>query len=120
MNRELICIGCPMGCMLTVAMDGDKVISVSGNTCPKGEKYAIEEVTDPRRIVTSTVKVAGGEAPVVSVKTKQAIPKAKIGLCMQALKGLECKAPVEIGDVLYLDGAQGIEIVATKKIDRAG
>lgn len=75
--RELTCIGCPLGCPLTVRMDGSE-ISVSGNTCKRGEDYAKKEVVNPTRIVTSSVHVAGGEITMVSVKTKQDIPKNKI------------------------------------------
>ena len=63
-KRDLICINCPLGCMLTVEMDGKEVVSVSGNTCPRGEAYAKKEVTNPTRIVTSTVKGKIGRAHV--------------------------------------------------------
>lgn len=62
-RKELICIGCPLGCNLTVEMDGTQVVSVNGNTCKRGDDYARKELTDPRRIVTSTVPVAGGNLP---------------------------------------------------------
>ena len=77
-KRELICINCPLGCPLTVMLEGGEVVSVSGNTCPRGEAYARKEVTNPTRIVTSTVMVEGGKAAMVSVKTKEDIPKDKI------------------------------------------
>ena len=83
-RKELICIGCPLGCNLTVEMDGVQVISVSGNTCKRGDDYARKELTDPRRIVTSTVPVMGGNLPVVSVKTASDIPKGKIRECRMA------------------------------------
>ena len=67
--RELTCIGCPMGCPLTVTMEAGEVISVTGNTCKRGDIYARKEVTNPTRIVTSTVRVTGGDADMVSVKT---------------------------------------------------
>ncbi len=87
-KRELICIGCPMGCPVTVQMNGTQVISVSGNTCPRGDAYARKEVTNPTRIVTSTVKVEGGSVGMVSVKTKEDIPKDKIFDCVRALKDI--------------------------------
>ena len=73
--RKLTCISCPMGCQITVEMDGNEVVSVTGNTCERGAVYARKEVTNPTRIVTSTVKVIGGKADMVSVKTKEDIPK---------------------------------------------
>ena len=74
-TRELICIGCPMGCALTVEMEEGAVKSVSGYTCNRGKVYAEKEVTNPTRIVTSTVMVEGGTDRMVSVKTASDIPK---------------------------------------------
>ena len=118
-KRELICIGCPMGCPVTVEMDEDKdggeIVSVSGNTCPRGDAYARKEVTNPTRIVTSTVKVEGGFVEMISVKTKEDIPKEKIFDCVKALKGVTVKAPVHIGDVILADVAgTGVDVVATR------
>lgn len=114
-KRELICIGCPMGCPVTVEMDEDKIVSVTGNTCPRGDAYARKEVTNPTRIVTSTVKVEGSCVEMVSVKTKEDIPKDKIFDCVRALKGLTVKAPVRIGDVILADAAgTGVDVVATR------
>ena len=87
--RNLTCISCPMGCPITVEMDGDEVVSVTGNTCKRGDVYARKEVTNPTRIVTSTVRVIGGKADMVSVKTKEDIPKGKIFDCVKALKGAD-------------------------------
>ena len=114
-KRELICIGCPMGCPVTVEMNGEEIASVSGNTCPRGDAYARKEVTNPTRIVTSTVKVEGGLVEMVSVKTKEDISKEKIFDCVKALKGLTVKAPVRIGDVILSDVAgTGVDVVATR------
>lgn len=114
-KRDLICIGCPMGCPLTVEMNGAEVVSVSGNTCPRGDAYARKEVTNPTRIVTSTVMVEGGTVDMVSVKTKEDIPKDKIFECVKALKGIKVQAPVQIGDVILANVAgTGVDIVATK------
>ena len=81
-NVNLICIGCPMGCPLTVTMDKGEVTQVTGNTCKRGDIYARKEVTNPTRIVTSTVMVEGGNHGMVSVKTQTDIPKAKIFECL--------------------------------------
>ena len=116
-KRELICIGCPMGCPVTVEMDDTEIVRVSGNTCPRGDAYARKEVTNPTRIVTSTVKVEGGCEDMVSVKTKEDIPKDKIFDCVRALKGITVKAPVRIGDVILADVAgTGVDVVATKNV----
>ena len=116
-RKELICIGCPLGCNLTVEMDGGQVVSVNGNTSKRGDDYARKELTDPRRIVTSTVPVAGGNLPVVSVKTASDIPKGKIRECLCALKGVTLTAPVQIGDVIVENVADtGVDVIATKSI----
>lgn len=116
-TRELTCIGCPMGCPLTVELNQGEVVSVTGNTCKRGEVYARKEVTNPTRIVTSSVMVEGGNLAAVSVKTKEDIPKEKIFDCMKALKGVKVQAPVHIGDVIAKNVAEtGVDIVATKNI----
>jgi len=118
-KRSLICIGCPMGCLLTVEQDNGKIISVSGNTCSKGAEYAHKELTNPTRIVTTTVKVENGKIAVVSVKTKKDIPKEKIGLCVGALKNITVKAPITMGDVIIKNVAgTGVDIIATKNVEK--
>ena len=109
-----------MGCPITVEMEDGQIINVTGNTCKRGEVYARKEVTSPTRIVTSTVKVKGGTADMVSVKTKEDLPKDKIFDCIRALKGIEAEAPVQIGDVILKDAAgTGVDIVATRNVERA-
>ena len=116
-KRELICIGCPLGCPLTVTMEGGEVTAVEGNTCKRGDDYARKEVTNPTRIVTSTVMVEGGADVTVAVKTRTDIPKGKIFDCVRALKGVTVKAPVHIGDVIMPDVAgTGVDIIATSNV----
>ena len=116
-KRELICIGCPMGCPLKVEMENGEVVSVSGNTCKRGDVYARKEVTNPTRIVTSSVIVEGGSLAAVSVKTKEDIPKGKIFDIMKELKGVKVNAPVHIGDVILSNVAgTGVDIIATKNV----
>ena len=114
---NLICIGCPLGCPLTVEMDGKEVVSVTGNTCKNGDKYARKELTNPTRIVTSTVRVSGGTLAMVSVKTASDIPKGKIFDCVKALKEVDVPAPVSIGQVILPDVADtGVAVIATKNV----
>lgn len=115
--KELTCIGCPMGCPVKVEINQGEVVSVTGNTCKRGEVYARKEVTNPTRIVTSTVIVEGGSIAAVSVKTKEDVPKEKIFEVMESLKGIMVQAPVYIGDVIVSNVADtGIDIVATKNV----
>lgn len=118
MKRNMVCINCPVGCMLEVAMDEDTV-KVSGNTCMRGEEYAVSEIKNPQRMITTSVFVCKGTHPTVSVKTSRAMPKALILSCMSSLKGYKVEAPVRIGDVVAKDIlGTGIDIVATRNVDR--
>ena len=114
-TRELTCIGCPMGCHLTVQMDKVEVISVSGNSCKIGDNYARNEVIHPMRIVTSSVPVNGSNHARVSVKTAGDVPKSAIFDVMAEIKKAQATPPVKIGDIVIKNVANtGVDIVATK------
>lgn len=114
-TRELICINCPVGCKIAIEWDDSAIKTISGNRCAKGEAYARKEVTDPRRIVTTTVEILGGEDERLPVKTKEDIPKEKIFACVSALKNMQVKAPIEIGEIVLADVAgTGVDVVAAK------
>lgn len=119
-TRNLTCIGCPLGCSLSVEMNNGEVVSVTGNTCPRGDAYARKEVTNPTRIVTSTVRVSGGVAVMVSCKTKEDIPKGKIFEVTKALTDVVVPAPVKIGEVVLANVADtGVDVIATKNVEIA-
>ncbi len=116
--KSLICIGCPMGCMMEVETKDGEVTSVKGNTCKRGEIYAKKELTNPTRIVTTTVRVDKGIKNVVPVKTKTDIPKDKIFACMAEISRAVATAPVQIGDVIIENVAgTGIPVIATGNVD---
>lgn len=116
-KRSLTCIGCPLGCTVTVELDNGQITAVTGNTCKRGDDYARKEVTHPMRVVTSTVRVTGGDIPVVSVKTERDIPKEKIMDIMRSLTGISVPAPVHIGDIILKNAAQtAVDIIATKEV----
>ncbi len=116
-TKEFTCIRCPLGCNVVATLEDGKIVKIEGNTCPRGAEYVTNELTDPRRIVTSLVKVAGGELPVVSVKTASDIPKGKIFECLDALKTVTLTAPVHIGDVVVPDVCgTGVNVVATSNV----
>ena len=109
---KMICINCPKGCEMDVSVEGDNV-SVTGHTCPRGEAYAKSEVTNPTRMVTGLVRVAGMRKP-LPVKTKTAIPKSKIDTTLFALHQATVQLPVKIGDVVIPNVADtGVDVVAT-------
>ena len=109
---KMICINCPKGCEMDVSVEGEKV-TVTGHTCPRGEAYAKSEVTNPTRMVTGLVRVAGMRKP-LPVKTKTAIPKGKIDATLFALHQATVQLPVKIGDVVIPNVAgTGVDVVAT-------
>ena len=118
-KRELTCIGCPLGCSITVTLENGEIKDVAGYTCKRGHDYARKEVTNPTRIVTSTVRLTGSAtgAAVGSGTTAQASPKGKIFEIVAALRQVTAHAPVKIGDVLLTNAAgTGVDIVATKNV----
>lgn len=117
--REMICINCPLGCHLTVDDSNLDDIKVTGNTCPRGVVYAKNEITSPKRMVTGSVRVDGGNIAMVSVKTREAIPKQLIFDSLQTLKTVVLQAPVHIGDVVVANVCGcGVDIIATKEIQK--
>ena len=106
-----------MGCAITVELDdNNEVISVTGNTCPRGDKYARQECTHPERMLTSTVKVEGGRLPVVPVKSASPIPKEMLFDAMKEVNKVTLKAPVTFGDVAVKNIlGTGIDIVVTNE-----
>ncbi|NLE25467.1 MAG: DUF1667 domain-containing protein [Clostridiaceae bacterium] len=118
--KELICIGCPLGCVVKVNIDDGEIKDITGYSCKRGITYAKKEITNPVRMVTSTVKVDGGEKPLVSVKTKRSIPKNKIFDCMDEIRRMVVKAPVAAGDIIIENVSEtGVEVVATKDVKLA-
>lgn len=113
--RELICICCPRGCHLTV----DDNLNVTGNFCPRGEKYGKEEVSNPTRVVTSTVRISNAELAMCPVKTANPIPKGKIFDVMQSINSVMIEAPVHIGDIIIHDVCStGVDVVSTRNMEK--
>jgi len=115
-ERILTCIGCPMGCQLTVKVEDGKMVDVTGHTCKKGKEYAENEISAPTRMVTSVLTVEGSVAP-LCVKTAQAIPKEKIWDCLKEIRAAKVTLPVTIGDVVVADVCgTGINVIATRNL----
>lgn len=113
--KELICIVCPKGCHLKV--DEEQGFAVTGNACPRGAEYGKLELTNPTRVVTSTVRCEGGAHPRCPVKTDRAVPKGKIFQVMAALEGITLSAPVAVGQVVIENVCgTGANIVATRNM----
>lgn len=119
---SLTCIICPMGCSMEVEVETNasgqkKVLSVKDNGCKRGEQYAAKELQNPTRTLTTTIKVEGGQLPLVPVKTAGEVPKASLLQCMEVVRRASCKAPVKRGNVLIYDIlGTGVNVVACADI----
>ena len=113
-TKEMICICCPLGCNLKIEKIDENYI-VSGNKCPRGNSYGIEEMIAPKRTITSTVKIKGGLYPVLPVKTSAPIAKELIFDLVTILSQVTVTSPIKIGDIIVANVVNsGIDIVATK------
>lgn len=101
-SRDMICIVCPVGCHMKIMEDKDSETGyrVTGAACKRGPIYGVKELSNPTRLVTSTVKINGGIIPRIPVRTDGEIPKGKIFEVMEIINKIELNAPVKMGDVL--------------------
>ena len=111
---NLTCVECPMGCALEVEMEGSEIISVTGNTCPRGKMYAQNEVTCPMRVLTTTVRTEDGR--MLSVKTDKPVKKSSQLDLMKRINQIKAKTPVSIGDVLVENIEGDANLVATDNV----
>jgi len=119
-SRKVVCVLCPLGCKIRIELDEEgNILSISGNKCPRGEGYAKDEIKDPKRVVTTSVKVLDGELPLASVKTDGPIPKKYIFELMKILKSVEMKAPVNVGDVVVRNIFEtNVNVVITRSVGK--
>ena len=117
MESMITCINCPVGCRMTVKLsDGGSFLSVSGNTCPRGAKYAQQECTAPERMITAVVPVDGSPVP-LSVKTATPVPKKLIRAIMAELSSVSVSLPVRAGDIVLPDVLHtGVDVIATRSL----
>lgn len=114
-KTKMVCVACPIGCDITVEFDADdKIASISGHTCKRGVSYAENEITNPTRSLTTTVRVMGGRKPLVSVRSAQPVPKPLLRDCVAYISAQRVSAPVKLGDVIVKNILDtGVDIVAT-------
>lgn len=117
MEQTITCINCPVGCRMTVSLsDTGEFLSVTGNTCPRGAKYAQQECTLPERMITAVIPVAGSETP-LSVKTASPVPKKLISSVIDELARVQVSLPVIIGQIVLPDVLNtGVDIIATRSL----
>lgn len=119
MLREYTCIICPNGCEIQVNMNGQTIENITGNLCDKGKEYVTQELTAPKRTVTSSVSVKNGELPLASVRTSAPIPKERIFDAMKEIRRISLEAPVEAGQVVIADLlGYGCDVIITKTVGR--
>ena len=119
MKRKFVCIVCPNSCHVEVEYEGRGVKELHGVECQKGREFVMNEIQNPLRTLTGSVKVTNGEFPLVSVKTTEPVPKTFLLELGRLTHQIEVEAPVEIGQLLadnLLD--EGIQLVATRKVRR--
>lgn len=118
MIREFICIACPNGCDMEAEIIDKQIISVKGAKCKRGHEYINQEVIDPKRNIATSVKVIGGDIPLVSVRLTSVISKDSIFDTMNEIKKIQIEAPVKIGQVLIPNVLNlGVDVIATKNIN---
>lgn len=120
------CTTCPFECLLTVEVERDadgavvEMRSVAGNSCPRGDKFAHQELTCPMRVLTTTVAVSGGEETLLPIRTAEAIPLALHAHAMDLIRDLVVNAPIRMGDIVLEDLlGTNIDLIASMDIDRA-
>ena len=120
------CTTCPSECLLTVEVERDtagalvEVRSVAGNSCPRGDKFAHQELTCPMRVLTTTVAVSGGDESLLPVRTAEAIPLALHAQAMDLIRGLVIEAPIRMGDVVLANILNSnIDLIASMDFDPA-
>lgn len=120
-KKEMICIVCPVGCHMEVVKDGtsEDGYKVSGNQCLRGKVYGVKEMSNPTRVLTTTVKITEGTLPRLPVTTKGAIPKGMMMEAMKAINEVKVQAPVKVGRVIVKNLLNtGVDVVATRSMER--
>ncbi|MBR4949862.1 MAG: DUF1667 domain-containing protein [Clostridia bacterium] len=116
MKIEMTCIICPVGCNLEIETENKKIIKIKGNTCPRGEKYAQTEITNPVRTLTTTIRCSNGE--ILPVRTDNPIPKELIFKCMDIINNVVCILPISAGDIIIENILNtGSNIIASKEME---
>jgi CxxC motif-containing protein len=113
-KKILTCIGCPLGCIIEVNTEGERIVSIEGNNCPRGEAYARSELTAPMRTLTTTVFAGSGMLP---VRTDKPVPKGLLFDCMSAINRSYVRLPVYAGDIVIANILNtGANVIATKNL----
>ncbi|HHW03643.1 MAG TPA: DUF1667 domain-containing protein [Thermoanaerobacterales bacterium] len=114
-KRNVTCIICPVGCRIEVELENEDILNLSGYRCKRGLQYAKDEVTSPKRILTTTVRLKARSAHVLPVRTRAPIPRSCMKDAMKELKSVFVCPPVKMGDVVLKDVAgTGVDVIASR------
>jgi CxxC motif-containing protein len=117
-KKKYICIACPIGCHLDIEAKDGKVINIEGNKCKRGIDYAINEYTDPKRMLTVTCRVNSKLVHRVPVKTTEAISKKYIKGLIEELYKLNLTTPLKVGEkVIENYKNTNVDIVITRNLE---
>ncbi len=114
MEKTITCIECPIGCSVIVSLENDKILSVTGNGCPRGKVYAENEIVCPRRVLTTTIKTTSGK--MLAVKTERPIKKSETFALIEKIRSTITE-PKHIGEVIIKNVSEDIDLVSAQEID---
>lgn len=116
-KKEFICIVCPIGCTVEVEFEGNEIFVVFGNKCIKGKEFVTSELLEPKRVLTTTIKVKDGEIKLLPVKTDGVIPKEILSKAMNEIRKIEVVAPIQISDIIVKNFLNtGVNLIATRSV----
>ena len=118
-KRHFTCVTCPVGCEIDVELQDGRVVSMEGNKCDKGEEFILQELEEPMRILTTTVRLKGARWAMLPVRTDAPLPRRLLFQAIEELAGVELRAPVKLYDVVLENVAgTGANIVATRNMEK--
>ncbi|HOO64506.1 MAG TPA: DUF1667 domain-containing protein [Synergistaceae bacterium] len=117
---DTLCVSCPVGCSIRITYEGDAVLEVEGNACPRALAFAQKEISNPERVFATTVRVVGGKLPVCPVRSRGPVPKNRIFDISRAVAALSVAVPVEIGQIILENACDtGVDIIASRSLEAA-
>ena len=116
--KYITCIGCPKGCQIKVYKNENGDIVAEDYFCKRGEEYAIQEYIDPKRILTTTMKVKNGILPLIPVRSNIPVPKDRLIDCMKVIAMIETGIPIKMGDILIPNILDiNVDIIASRDLE---
>ena len=117
--HKFVCIECPLSCEVELIEENGEILEIRGDRCKKGKEYAVNEFTNPLRILTTTVRIEGGMLPVLPVRSESLVPKGLMRECMKELAKVEVEAPIKCGEVICTNILNtGINIISSRDLAR--